>query len=211
MQQEGSQFHHTAEWMWDMPLQAILKKSTHWHGWTKHNGVVVMRKTYSRVAPLQSQLGQWLSEPRHLWLSSVPPGKHRDSTQNRPWPLPSKSFPVHCLPMILQRGPGSSVSKTDPSDPCCTMETVYMLQSTGSNCNVSFQCMGLHFYQLLMDFSPQNSLRPWRLIIHLSVLWFHKLYFKHSSCTLLFFVCITVFQLQILGFSCDNSMPIRYH
>jgi hypothetical protein len=152
-----------------------------------------MPETYIEgLALLQSQPGQWLSEPRCLWLSSLPAGKYHDSTWNRPWPLPSKSFPAHCSPVILQiRDTDSIISLRDLSDPCRAMEAVYTLQHTGSNaklsCDVSFQPKRLRFYQLLMDL-----VKILKKIISLFVLQFHKLYFKHSSCTLIYFVCMTV-------------------
>jgi hypothetical protein len=34
-------------------------------------------------------------------FSSAPPGKWRYSTLIRPWPLPSKSFPIDYSPLIL--------------------------------------------------------------------------------------------------------------
>jgi hypothetical protein len=40
----------------------------------------------------------WIS----LWFSAVSPGKFRNSNSNRLRPLPSKSFPVHHSPGILQ-------------------------------------------------------------------------------------------------------------
>jgi hypothetical protein len=63
-----------------------LKNSDHTH-WSTRN-------LHLGGAQFESRLVQHLLWLGYLWFYSVPPGKWW-CTLNRPWPVPSKSFPIH--------------------------------------------------------------------------------------------------------------------
>jgi hypothetical protein len=63
------------------------------------------RSKSSVLEVLSSNPGRYTSykDTDSLWFSSIPLGKCLERTSIMPWPLLSKSFPVHYYPVILYR------------------------------------------------------------------------------------------------------------
>jgi hypothetical protein len=77
-------------------------------------GGVVTLWTSIRCAWVDSGLGHRLSSLKILCFSLVAPDKYQGSTSITPWPLPSKSFPIHGSLIII---PLHTVHDTDQLTP----------------------------------------------------------------------------------------------